>query len=64
LKRKIGKYVRHKISEELRISFSYNGLKYTDQFLFIIQRDALLMYHKFDYKLKKLTLITFTRWLP
>jgi len=26
--------------------------------------DALLMYYKFDYKLQKLTLITFTRWLP
>jgi len=30
------------------------------QFLFIIQRHALLMYHKFDYKLQKSTLITFT----
>jgi len=28
----------------------------------MIKRDALLMYHKFDYKLQKLTLITFTRW--
>jgi len=28
-------------------------LKYNDQFLFIIQRDVLIMYHKFDYKLKK-----------
>jgi len=34
-------------------------LKYTHQFLFIIQRDALLMYHKFDYKLQELTLIAF-----
>jgi len=25
--------------------------------------DALLMYHKFDYKLQKSTLITCTRWL-
>jgi len=33
-------------------------------FFIIIQRDALLMYHKFDYKLQKSTLITCTRWLP
>jgi len=38
-------------------------LKYTDQFLFIIQMDALFMYHKFDYKLQKSTLVTLTRWL-
>jgi len=37
-------------------------LKYSDHFLFIIQRDALLMYHKLDYRLQKSTLITFTRW--
>jgi len=38
-------------------------LKYNDQFLFIIQRVVLLMYHQFVYKLPKSTLITFTRWL-
>jgi len=31
---------------------------------FIIQRDVLVMYQQFDYKLQKSTLITFTRWLP
>jgi len=36
-------------------------LKYTHQFLFIIQKDALLMYQKFDYFVQNLTLITFTR---
>jgi len=33
-------------------------LKYTNQFLFIIQRDALLMYHKlFDYKIQNQPLL-------
>ena len=31
---------------------------------FIIERDALIMYHKFDYKIQQSTLITCTRWLP
>jgi len=35
------------ISGELRISF--HMLKYSYHFLFIIQSDALLMYHKLDY---------------
>jgi len=33
-------------------------LKNTNQFLFIIQRHALLMYHKFHYNLQQSTLIT------
>jgi len=39
-------------------------LKYIKQFIFIIQRNERVMYHKFEYKLQKSTLITFTRWLP
>jgi len=35
------------------VLFSYKVLKYIHQFLFIIQKDAFLMYHKFDYKLQK-----------
>jgi len=51
------------ISGELRITF-HKVLNFTNEFFFIIERDALLilMYHKFDYKLQKSTLITFTRW--
>jgi len=51
-------------SGELRITFRTKFLNILIQFLFIIQRDAFLIYHKFDYKLQKSTLITFTRWLP
>jgi len=40
------------------VLFSYKVLKYTLQFLFIIKKDALLMYLKFDYKLQKSTFIT------
>jgi len=60
LKKKIGKDVERnkEISGELRNKV----LKYTNQFLFIIQRNALLMWHKFDYKLQKSSFITFTRW--
>ena len=33
------------------------NFKFIDQFFLIIQRDALLLYHKFDYNLQKSTLI-------
>jgi len=52
------------ISEELPISFHKKKLKFIKQFIFIIQRDALLMYDKFGYKFQKYPLITFTRWMP
>jgi len=34
-----------------------------DQFFIIIQSNAFLMYYKFDYKLQKSTIITYTWWL-
>jgi len=43
--------------------FLYNFLNFTNQsFIFIIQRDALLMYHIFNYKLQKLQ-IALGDWL-
>jgi len=50
------------ISGELRISFCTKFENLLINF-FYYPRDALLMYHKFDYKIQKSTLITFTRWL-
>jgi len=45
---------KEQISGELLITFHTIFLKSTDpSFSFIIQRNALLMYHKFDYKLQK-----------
>jgi len=51
------------ISGELSISF-VKIYKIYQTIFFIIQRNSFLMYHKFEYKLQKSTLITFTRWLP
>jgi len=50
-------------SGELLISFC---TKFENRLInfFNYPKDALLMYLKFDYKLQKSTLITFTRWLP
>ena len=46
------------ISRELRIL--YKVLRYTHQIFIYYQKGALLKYQKFDYKLQKSTLISFT----
>ena len=46
------------ISRELRIL--YKVLRYTHQIFIYDQKGALLKYQKFDYKLQKSTLISFT----
>jgi len=43
--------------------FSYNFLKFTNQYFVVIQCDVPFVYHEFDYKLQKSTLIVCTRWL-
>jgi len=41
----------------------YNFLNITYQSVFYHPKDVLYLYHKFDYKSKKSTLIICTRWL-
>ena len=45
------------ISAELAISFRKKFLNLLNNFFFTIQWDSLLMYHKFEYKLKISTLL-------
>ena len=52
------------ISGEVSICFRKKVLKFIKQFIFTIQREVLIMYYKFEYKLQKSTLITFSRCLP
>jgi len=47
---------------EVAYYFSYNFLKFTNQFFFIIQWDVPLMYPEFDYKLQKITLNSCTKF--